>query len=74
MTDLSTAAANALTSLNNSTEGGFVEEYEIRPGGSRRVKRGNPLDQVKAALILQGLSNRSSNGLMSLAKVRTDRQ
>lgn len=73
MADLTTAASNAITSLNSSTDGGFVEEYEIRPGGGRRVKRGNPLDQLKAAVMLQGLSWRSANGLSKLGKFRSDR-
>lgn len=73
MSNLSTAAASALTAIANSADGGMVEEYEIRPNGARRVKRGNPLQQVDAVLKLNAIANRQSNGLFQLGKLRTDR-
>lgn len=69
--DLSTAAEYALTALENSTDGGFVEEYEITRHG-KRVKRGSAKSQVEAALILNALSARQSGGLCKLAKFRGD--
>lgn len=63
MADYSTASANATTALNNATDGGFVQEYEIGPR-TRRVVRGNPLDQVKGALLLEGIAARRSAGSM----------
>lgn len=63
MADYSTASTNATTSLNESTDGGFVEEYEVAPG-RRRVKRGKPMEQVQAALLLEGIAARRSAGSM----------
>lgn len=60
----STAASNAETQLNNATDGGFVEEYQV---GNVRTKRGPLVEQVKAAAMLQALSNRGSTPL-TLAK------
>ena len=65
MADYSTAASNATTALNNSTDGGFVEEYEVKDDG-RRVRRGSLLDQVKAAAMLNALSNRKLHQLPKL--------
>jgi len=68
MADYSTASANAASSLNESTDGGLVEEYEVAPG-RRRVKRGKPLEQVQAALLLEGIAaRRSAGGLFRVAK------
>lgn len=68
MSDYSTAAASALTSLNSATDGGMVEEYEVS-NTSRRVKRGKAVDQLKAALMLEGLAaRRAAGGLFTLAK------
>lgn len=69
MSDYSTAAASALSSLNSSTDGGMVEEYEVGPG-RRRVKRGKAKDQIEAALLLEGIAARRSGGLFNLAKRR----
>ena len=67
MSDYSTAAASALTSLNSATDGGMVEEYEIAPS-RRRVKRGKAVDQIQGALLLEALAARRSSGLFNLAK------
>lgn len=68
MADYSTASNNAAASLNASTDGGFVEEYEVSPG-RRRVKRGKPMEQVQAALMLEGIAaRRSAGGLFRVAK------
>lgn len=69
--DLSTAAANALDALDASTEGGFVEEYEVTRQG-KRVKRGTAKAQVEAAILLNALAARQSGGLCRLAKLRED--
>lgn len=69
--DLSAAAASALDALDASTEGGFVEEYEITRNG-KRVRRGSPESQVKAALLLNAIAARQSGGLCKLAKLRDD--
>ena len=60
MTDYSDAAGSAADALDNASEG-LIEEYEIRSNG-RRVKRGKAIDQIKAAVMLQGLSHRQSVG------------
>lgn len=73
MADYSTASQNAQDALDNSTEGGLVEEYEVGPNSSR-VKRGSPADQVKAAAMLEGLAARRSGGLVRLTKFRQPRQ
>jgi hypothetical protein len=65
MGDYSTSAAAALAALNNSTDGGFVEEYRIGP---EHVKRGKLVDQIKAAAMLEGLAARRSRGLHNVAK------
>jgi len=67
MADYSTAATNAETALNNSLDGGLVEEYEITET-SQRIKRGNVLDQVKATALAEGLAARRSTGLFRLGK------
>jgi hypothetical protein len=71
MADLSTAAQSAIDALAASTSGGFVEEYEIGLG-KQRIKRGSPVDQVDAALKLEALSHRRTNGLFRLARFRED--
>jgi len=71
MADYSTAASNAADALDSASEG-LIEEYEIRATG-RRVKRGKPEDQVKAAILLEGLAARRSQGLHRLAKPRSPR-
>lgn len=71
MSDYSTASLNAQANLASSSDGGIVEEYEVGPGGRRRVKRGNVKDQVAAALLLEGIaSRRAAGGIMRVAKVR----
>ena len=72
MADYTTAAAAALEALEANTAGGFVEEYEIKPN-SRRVKLAGSSDQVKTALMLEGLAARRSRGLFSVAKPRNPR-
>lgn len=60
MTDYSDAAESAADALDNASEG-LIEEYEIKANG-RRVKRGRAIDQIKAAVLLQGLAHRQSSG------------
>lgn len=71
MADYSTASANATTALNSSTDGGFVEEYEVSHG-KRRVRRGKPTEQVQAALLLEGIAARRSAGAMFRVAKRKD--
>ena len=59
MADYSTSSSNANDALNNATDAGMVEEYQV---GNRRVKRGKLIDQVKSAALLEGLAARRSNG------------
>ncbi|HSG73529.1 MAG TPA: hypothetical protein VLA12_24165 [Planctomycetaceae bacterium] len=66
---ISSAATEALAAL---ASGGPVEEYEIGRG-KRRVKRGNPVDQVDAALKLSAIANRQSGGLYQKAVLGSDR-
>lgn len=73
MADYSTASENAADSLNNATDAGFVEEYEKSPN-KLRVRRGTLIDQVKSALMLEGLSLRRSTGLFRGAKFKEPRQ
>lgn len=71
MADLSTAAENAVNALAASAEGGFVESYKI---GNREVVRGNPADQVDAALKLQAVAaRRAGGGPFRLSKFREER-
>lgn len=72
MADYSTASQAAIDALNSAADGGLVEEYEVGANSSR-VKRGRPVDQVKAALLLEGMANRRANGMTRLAKFRTPR-
>lgn len=72
MSDLSTAAQSAIDSLAEATDGGFVEEYQFGQG-IRRVRRGNPVDQVNAALKLEAIAGRRASGLFNLSKFRGDR-
>ena len=72
LADYSTSSSNANTALNNSTDGGLVEEYEIGPR-TRRVKRGKLTDQVEATVKLEALAARRSSGLFRLAKFRSPR-
>lgn len=72
MADYTTAAAAALEALEANTTGGFVEEYEIKPN-ARRVKLAGSVDQVKTALLLEGLAARRSSGLFRVAKPRNPR-
>lgn len=72
MSDLSTAAQSAVNSLAEATAGGFVEEYQVGQG-IRRVRRGNPVDQVNAALKLEAIASRRTSGLFTLSKFREDR-
>ena len=69
MADFSTAATNALNTLN---DGSPVEEYEVTNRG-RRVKRGRPLEQVEAAIRLNALAARCNGGLFRVAKFRSPR-
>lgn len=72
MADYSTASSNAEAALNNAADG-FVEEYEITNRG-RRVKRGKVVDQVQAALLLEGIAARRSAGsVFRLAKRKNPR-
>ena len=71
MTDYSTAASNAADAIDSASDG-LIEEYEIRSNG-RRVKRGKAEDQVKAAVMLEGLAARRSGGIFSLAKMKNPR-
>ena len=64
MADYSTAADAAAEALSE----GPVEEYEIRNNG-RRVRRGDPLRQVQAAAMLEGLAARRANGIFRVAKL-----
>ena len=72
MAGYSQAAANSETALNNSTDGGFVEEYEVSET-SKRVRRGTPTEQVRAALMLEGIAARRSGGLHHVVKFRKPR-
>lgn len=72
MSDLSTAAQSAVDSLAEATAGGFVEEYQVGQG-IRRVRRGNPVDQVNAALKLEAIAGRRASGPFTLSKFREDR-
>ena len=69
MADFSTAATQALNKLE---AGAPVEEYEVTNNG-RRVKRGRPLEQVQAAILMNALSARCSGGLFRVAKFRNPR-
>lgn len=71
MTDYSTASSNAQDALENAADG-LIEEYEIRSNG-RRVKRGRAADQVKAALLLEGMAARRAGGIFHLAKPKNPR-
>ena len=70
MANYSTASSNASDALDASTDGEFVEEYSV---GNRRVRRGRAIDQIKAALFLEGLADRRSNGFTRVAKYREPR-
>lgn len=72
MADYSTASNSANSALNTSTDGGFVEEYEVAEN-RRRVKRGSLQGQIDAAAKLEGLAARRSGGLFRLAKLRRPR-
>lgn len=73
MADYSTASGNAEDAIEDATSGGMVEEYEIGPG-KRRVKRGRAIDQLKAALFLEGLAaRRAAGGLFRIAKIKEAR-
>lgn len=65
-----TAAANA--ALTDLLTGIPVEEYEVTKLG-RRVRRGKPEEQVRAAILLDALAARSANGIFRLAKFRNPR-
>lgn len=75
MTDYSDAASSAGDALSDAADGGMVEEYEIRSGaGSRKVKRGKVVDQIKGAALLEGLAaRRSAGGLFRVSKRRHPR-
>jgi hypothetical protein len=72
MADYSDAASNANDALTTSSDG-LIEEYEISPRG-RRVKRGKASDQIKAALLLEGLAaRRGGRALCNVAKFKAPR-
>lgn len=69
MATLSDAAQAAIDAISDAASGGFVEEYRIGRQG-RMVRRGRPTDQVDAAIKMEALANRRTNGLFRLAKLR----
>lgn len=72
MADYSDAASNANDALTTSSDG-LIEEYEIRANG-RRVKRGRPEDQIKAAALLEGLAaRRGGRAICNVAKFKDAR-
>lgn len=67
MADYSDASSNASDALTSASDG-LIEEYEIRSNG-RRVRRGKAVDQLKAAVLLEGLAaRRGGKGIFTLAK------
>lgn len=69
MSDYSTAAASAQEALEDSTDGGFIEEYRIG-SNFRQVRHALPLDQLRAATMLEGLAARRSRGIFTLARMK----
>lgn len=63
MADFSDAADAAAEGLAE----GLIEDYEVRNNG-RRVRRGDPLRQVQAAAMLEGLAARRAGSIFKLAK------
>ena len=70
MATYSTLESNAQTSLQNATDGGLAEEYQI---GRRRVRRGKTKDQVETLALLEGLANRRGGSMFRLSKLRVPR-
>ena len=71
MADYSEAASNASDALDSND--GLIEEYEISPRGMR-VRKGKATDQLKTALLLEGLAaRRGGRPLFTLAKPRAPR-
>ena len=55
------ASAAAAAALSDTASAGFPEEYDVRPNG-KRVRRGNAINQIQAAVLLEAMADRRESG------------